>query len=510
MRLSFKTTFILLILIIAAGTFLRLHLLEERTFWIDEAASWQFARLSCVNFWKVMWQFEGNGVFYYLLLHLWLYLGDSEWMIRSLSVLFGVATIPTVYVLGTHLFSRNVGLISAALIAVHAFHIRYSQEARTYSLLVFLLVLSTYFFCCGATSPCKKNYWMAYILASVLAIYSHIFAIFVLLTQWMSLDFAQLRRISLSTILEMIGALALLLAPMVAFILLQSKGQIDWIKPPTFESFFNFSRLLTGNKGDTLLIAYIVFCILAWLPLPKPDSMTVVTDDKKWHLKLVTLWLIFPIAMMLGASLIKPIFTPRYVLMCVPALVLLAGYGITKLSQIFPRSNLLLPVVLTLLVSLSTSGFHEFYRQPRSSENTHRSVVQYVLARQQPRDGVFFHIAAAHSSFAYYTHQESQRNGYKFSPDIIFPSFGELPTGYNPKPTEDEVKSVVMNRKRVWLIDNTAFTNNPVWQRELLIIQSTLREQFQIQEQQQFPKDGKPTMLVELYVQVQNKQEKQK
>ena len=49
-------------------------------------------------------------LFGHLLLRLWLYLGESEWILRSLSVVFGVATVPAVYILGMRLFGPKAGL----------------------------------------------------------------------------------------------------------------------------------------------------------------------------------------------------------------------------------------------------------------------------------------------------------------------------------------------------------------------------------------------------------------
>ena len=46
---------------------------------------------------------------YYVLLRGWIHLGDSEFMVRALSVLMGVLTIPAIYYLGKQLFDRPTG-----------------------------------------------------------------------------------------------------------------------------------------------------------------------------------------------------------------------------------------------------------------------------------------------------------------------------------------------------------------------------------------------------------------
>ena len=65
---------------------------------------------------------------------------------RSLSALFGAATVPLAYCIGAELSSRRAGLITAALVAVNPMLIWYSQEARSYALLVFFCAASLLFF----------------------------------------------------------------------------------------------------------------------------------------------------------------------------------------------------------------------------------------------------------------------------------------------------------------------------------------------------------------------------
>jgi uncharacterized membrane protein len=78
---------------------------------------------------------------YFILTHGWLQLFPIEqpvmlsWAARSLSALFGVLTVPAVFLLGWVGFqSKRVGQIAAALMAVSPFGIYLAQEARHYTL----------------------------------------------------------------------------------------------------------------------------------------------------------------------------------------------------------------------------------------------------------------------------------------------------------------------------------------------------------------------------------------
>ena len=162
------------------GAILRLHLLAARSLWIDEAASVTFASLPWKAFLKVLWGYQGNMALYYFLLHGWIHLGHSEFAVRSLSVLMGVLTIPAIYLLGARLFDRATGLTAAVLLSAHSFHIHWSQEARAYSLLILLLVLTSYVLIAALESPQKMRYWMAFSVLAALCVYAHVFAILVL------------------------------------------------------------------------------------------------------------------------------------------------------------------------------------------------------------------------------------------------------------------------------------------------------------------------------------------
>ena len=90
---------------------------------------------------------ESNPPLYYVLAWGWAKaFGTGEVGLRSLSALFGAATVPLAYCIGAELANRRAGLIAAALVAVSPMLIWYSQEARSYALLVFFCAASLLFF----------------------------------------------------------------------------------------------------------------------------------------------------------------------------------------------------------------------------------------------------------------------------------------------------------------------------------------------------------------------------
>ena len=118
---------------------------------------------------------------YYPMITVWTnWFGCSVTVIRSLSVIFSLLTLPVTYLLCRELFqSPTVGWMAIALISVSPIHIRYAQEARQYSLLAFLTLLSSV----ALLKAIKQNNllgWSLYATTVSLNLYCHLLSFFVL------------------------------------------------------------------------------------------------------------------------------------------------------------------------------------------------------------------------------------------------------------------------------------------------------------------------------------------
>ncbi|MDE6138418.1 MAG: glycosyltransferase family 39 protein, partial [Candidatus Gastranaerophilales bacterium] len=83
---------------------------------------------------------------YFFLLHFWMKIfGDSEVAIRSLSVVFGILTVPVVYLVSSKITTKTNSLIVCLFSAVSPLLVLFSAEARMYSMVVLLVMLSLNF-----------------------------------------------------------------------------------------------------------------------------------------------------------------------------------------------------------------------------------------------------------------------------------------------------------------------------------------------------------------------------
>ena len=121
---------------------------------------------------------ESNPPLYYALAWGWAKLfGTGEVGLRSLSALFGAATVLVAFFAGRELASRRAGLVAAAIVAVNPMLIWYSQEARSYAPLVFFAAVSLVFFARALRTRDGRDLAL-WALASALALSSHYFAVF--------------------------------------------------------------------------------------------------------------------------------------------------------------------------------------------------------------------------------------------------------------------------------------------------------------------------------------------
>lgn len=131
----------LLVFIILLAAALRFYDLGGESYWYDEVIMLRVAQDNILTIIE-----GGRPPIYIILAHFWIKLfGTEEVATRSLSAIFGVASIPLIYLIGKELFDRKVGLISAFLMAISQFQIYYSQDIRYYSLFVLMTLVSYYF-----------------------------------------------------------------------------------------------------------------------------------------------------------------------------------------------------------------------------------------------------------------------------------------------------------------------------------------------------------------------------
>jgi uncharacterized membrane protein len=327
--------------------------LGSKSVFADELASFRFAQLSWTDFWRLVRSSEANMALYYVLLRFWTHIHSSISFIRFLSVIPAVATVPALYLLGKKLFSAPAALLASLLFSLNTFHISYSQAGRGYTLAVFLVALSCLYFVRSVQHPTRANA-VVYVIASTAAMYGHFFAAFVLASQLLALFLLRPVRPVLTRQTVLIALVAVLAMPLLIFAAVHRTQPIAWVQPTTGKEVYHFFAYLSGSglKFGLSVIALAVAGREWWRRVQLHEETTQ-------PFILVTLWLLLPLGITLLLSLWRPVFSPRFLMICLPAFVLLVTEGLTLIRPPWARYLM----TATLLVSCVTA-LPAYYRQP--------------------------------------------------------------------------------------------------------------------------------------------------
>ena len=436
---------IVLLAILSIGLFLRIYDLGGESIWLDERESVRFASL---NLSDIFFLSERNPPLYNIILHWWINLfGDSEFSIRFPSVIFGSLSIFMMYKVGNQIFDKNVGIISSLLLGLSVFHIRYSQEARMYSLSFLLTLLSIYFFIrFFKNRSCKVL--ISYILFSILLMYSHIYGIFIIISQNIYLivlffSSKELFRLNIKRWILTQSLLIILFIPWIKIFIAQIFGVVKggfWVPTP---SLLSIVKSFGAYSGGILL--FLLFLILLSFSIIKYegignniDRRNILKSIKSCYRKirllnindilLLLVWLLTPIILPFTISLFStPIYTTKYTIVASPAFYLLVAKGISNVSHKYLKST-----IISIIIIISLVYVREYYI--KIDKEQWRDVASHIDANAKNGDLLLFNAYYCQPVFDYY----SKRT------DLVRDHYSEK----NIKRLETTVEGY----KRVWVI----------------------------------------------------------
>lgn len=166
---------------LAVATALRFYRLGADSFWDNEILSHNRATAGFGDAYDLVREGTHPPGYSQVVLRPWLVLGESEFMQRFPSVVFGVAAIALTAVLATRLAGRSAGLAAAVLSSTMPLHLYYSREGRMYALLALVLVAWT----AALIRAYERDTWRAWALYSALGaavLYTHYYGGFTVLS----------------------------------------------------------------------------------------------------------------------------------------------------------------------------------------------------------------------------------------------------------------------------------------------------------------------------------------
>lgn len=441
----------LLLLILLLTAVLSTIALGTRSYWLDESSSITIAKLPWSGFTEIVRMREGNMTLYHLLLSWWINLGDSEWITRSLSVIVAVAAVWAMHAVARRLAGERVALIAALLLAVNPGLIRYAQEARGYILSLFLVTAATALFV-RALSRQTWPAWLLYALVAALGVYAHFFALLVPAAHAVSLLWAPREQIRWRKLLGAAAAFLVLLLPFFYILTQNPSSGVEWAAGnPIGRAFTSI------HDRPPVAVAFLLACAVAavalFLVLRRVLGASFRSNAAfRWALPLS--WLLVPLAVMtLVAVVVRPLFVPRYFIVCVPAIVLLLALVIDRV-----RVRNLALALLAVVVAGSLVVDVRWYRDGQAED--WRNATAFVVDSTRPGDAVMFYPPYVRIPFALYLDRQDSRGQ---APPPVYPSAGftgdEIRYDYYIPITAEKVRAEAGQYRRIWLVLSHTFLN---------------------------------------------------
>ncbi|MBV9715826.1 MAG: glycosyltransferase family 39 protein [Solirubrobacterales bacterium] len=206
---------------------LRFWRIGHQGFWFDEANTALLVHFSPGRMLGLIPRSESTPPLYYCLAWVWARVfGYTEAPLRSLSAVAGVATVPLAYGAAAKLISTRAGTIAAALTACSPLLIWYSQEARSYALLVLFTSAALFAFAHARSSPGPRPL-TAWAIASALALATHYYAVLAIVPEAVWLLALHRRRRPVQVAVAVVAACGLALIPLA--LSQKGTGRSNWI-----------------------------------------------------------------------------------------------------------------------------------------------------------------------------------------------------------------------------------------------------------------------------------------
>ena len=442
-----------LLVIILIAFALRVVGLDRLGLAYDEATTALMSRASPAAIIAFHWDaaFE-HPPLWVLLMHSWSALaGQREFALRILPALAGVLLIPALWRLTRAVWPRMpaVATIAAGLVAVSPVMVYYSQEARMYTLVVLLAVLTTYL---ARRLPDDRRAVPAFVVATWCMVGLHYYAALVtaLLALVLVVRLAATRPPRWGQWARLLAILVLAVAPLLAWMALA----------PGFHETLTVVRTtaatspLSASAFFDDLWRELSFGSIRWLPpqsvwgysllpLVGLGAVAAVNPARRPAAWMVVLLALTP---MLSATLLLRTLSTRYILYSVPFLWVLVAWGVVWSGQLHRWIG---GAALALTLAVATLGL-VYYTGPYVKSD-YRAMAADLVTRVNPAtDIVVLEAPRQHLLAKYYFPSDWPLAPV---PQIDVPDFWPLTAPpLVPENEDDRIQAWLASHPSLWVI----------------------------------------------------------
>lgn len=314
--------------------------------------------------------------------------GEHPWSLRLPAMLFGTATIPALYLLGTTVATRMEALAAALFLTVSYHHVWFSQNARGYSALAFWTVLATFLLMRGIQTE-RRGFYLAYGAAIALALYTHLTIIFLVATHVLilgALAFSDWRKghslekwkYPLYGLLLAVLFTLLLYAPIlfqVEYFFSHHQSHLRGLSTPGW-ALRQALRVLSLGLGTWVAVAGAALLAIC-------GAVSYYTENKL----ALALFVLPAVLTAIGAVALRGTIYPRFFFFLIGFAVLILVRGLFVVPRIIAprRAGAITTILLALLVAGSSFSLARNYRYGNQDFG---GAVQFVNAHRQAEDAV--------------------------------------------------------------------------------------------------------------------------
>jgi mannosyltransferase len=318
----------------AAALLLRITSLS-RSLFTDEAYSLALAQRGFGHM-VALFGYEANGTPYPIVLWpLIRVFGSSEALLRAPAVLAGTLSVPALWWAARRFVAPGGALLAAGLLAISPMAIWYSQMARPYAYVMLATCLAFGALPRALHRGSGRGAWAGYVAAMALLAYCDILAAPIALPAQALIA----RRAGPEGFRRWLRSLAVLLVcclPLIvaAAIARSRRNALYWLPKPdrtlvsqTLQEFSGGFSGLTAVRWATIAAGALLVVGALWSLRRRSDG------SERARFAIAVCWGVLPVVLLIAVSLVRPLFWPRYAIVALPGLCLLASLAAWQLWQ---------------------------------------------------------------------------------------------------------------------------------------------------------------------------------
>jgi mannosyltransferase len=444
----------------------------SRSLFNDESYSLALSQRSLGQM-VTLFAYEANGTLYSIVLWpLTRLFGTSVELVRLPSVLAGAASVPALWWCARQFGGRRVAWVAAGLLAVNPMAVWYSQEARAYSFTVLAAclafgalarALSVHGEAGGQAADVRggRAAWVGYVAAMAALAYCDLFAAPLALPA-QALLARKAGPAALRAWLRSLLALLVCCLPLLVFasISRSRRNALYWL-PKTDRALAELA-LQEFSAGFAKVSAVgwltlLVGLVLVGVALLRARGAAMARERSA--MVVAATWGLLPTVALLAVSFVEPLFWPRYVILSVPGLCLLAGLAA---ERIWDSPRAMVPAAACVAALAALAVFADA-RQRDEVQQDWRPVAAWLSAERPAGQPTIIDSAQVLPSLGYYDRDFKATDG-----ELIVQEWRDLPlpagvagfkdrTGYGSVPNGPPSAATIAALARrgagtVWLI----------------------------------------------------------